>query len=190
MLIKLAKIKMKKNSPFIFALIAPFNPKWSFKKIEPIENKKSIGVTVFIFCFLITTLAYTIGQLKNSGYTQLNLFLNILGFSAGLILKQIFTLYILLIFLKRYQKTKINWQEILCVISFALIPLFLSNLLQIIKPQASQIGQIICSFWNFLIIISGLFILKKIPVWKSGIFLLTIILLFEVIKLTFLGIEI
>ena len=149
--------KMKQTSPFIYALIAPFNPKWSFKKIEPIENKKWIGVSAFIFCYMIITIAYSIGQLKNSGYTQLNLFFNILGFSVGLILKQIFTLYILLIFLKRYQKTKINWQEILCVISFALIPLFLSNILQIIKPQFSQIGQIICSFWNFLIIISGLF---------------------------------
>ena len=184
------QIEMKHTSPFIHALIAPFNPKWSFKKIEHIQNKKSIGVSAFIFCWLLITTAYTIGQLKNSGYTQLNLFFNILGFSLGLVLKQIFTLYLLLIFLKRFQKTKINWQEILCVISFSLIPLFLNNIIQIIKPQASQIGQIICSFWSVLIIISGLFTLKKIPFWKSVIFLLTIILLFEVIKLTFIDIEI
>ena len=66
---------MKKTSTFIYAFVAPFNPNWSFKKIEHIQNKKSIGVSAFIFCWLLVTISYTIGQLKNSGYTQLNFFL-------------------------------------------------------------------------------------------------------------------
>lgn len=181
---------MKKTSSFIYSLIAPFNPKWSFKKIEPIQNKKSIGVSAFIFCCVLIIIAYTIGQVNYSEYSQLNLFFNILGFSFGLVLKQFFTLYILLIFLKRYQKTKVNWQEILCILSFALTPLFVSISIQVMQPQASQIIKIICSFWSLAIIVSGLFILKKIPVWKSILFLLTVVLIMEVIKLTFIGVEI
>ncbi|MFL2581760.1 MAG: YIP1 family protein [Flavobacteriales bacterium] len=181
---------MKQISPFIYALITPFNPKWSFNKIEPIENKKRIGVSSFILSCILIIAAHTIGQSKNSTNVGLELFFYILGFSFGLILKQLFTVYILIVLLKRFQKTKIKWQETLCIVSFSLIPLLLNNILYIIQPKAHQIGQIFFSLWNIALIIAGIYLLKKIPLWKSIITVTTIIILFGLIKLTFIGIEI
>ena len=139
-------------------------------------------ISLFILsCILIIT-AHTIGQFKNSTNVGLELFFYILGFSFGLILKQLFTVYLLILLLKRFQKTKIKWQEALCIVSFSLIPLFLNNILYIIQPQTYQIGQIFFSLWNISLIITGLYIIKKIPLWKSIIIVRTILFLFGLIN--------
>ena len=172
-----------------FSLLTPIIPKKTFLGFVESEHNKQIGTYSFIFGILLIVTAYVI---LSSFYDFQDIdhrLVNLAGFVVGVILKNLFLAYLIMLFANRLKLAEINWYESLAIISFALLPIALGHIWTIWDAKLASIGRIIFMLWNILIIVLGLVYLKKINTWKAILLVIGISITLELIKTILFGIE-
>ena len=157
---------------FFYFFLSPFIPRRTFRYFFSEENKKQIGLISFVCGILLVFVVFIIST-SALDYQDINSRLaNLAGFLLGLIFRNLWFVYLIVLLVNKLKLAHINWPESLAIVSFALLPIAI---------------RLCFTIWNALIIVLGLSVLKQINIWKALFLVTGISLTLAVINSAFFG---
>ncbi|MBT6685122.1 MAG: hypothetical protein HOB05_02220 [Bacteroidetes bacterium] len=172
---------------FFYFFLSPFIPRRTFRHFLSEENKKQI-VLISIVCGILLVFVVFIISTSALDYQDINSRLaNLAGFLLGLLFRNLWFVYLIVLLVNKLKLAHINWPESLAIVSFALLPIAIGQILKPIDSQWATIIRLCFTIWNALIIVLGLSVLKQINIWKALFLVTGISLTLAVINSAFFG---